>query len=79
MIKYPEEIKMGGIESKLNRDKVVSMFEEIAYVLACPDCGETGFEIYLEDFNIESSVAKLRCLGCGSVVKRKVGARNEKT
>ena len=51
---------------------VIDLFDNIVYVLACPECGETAWEIYLEDFDISSCVSKMRCLECDKVIEKKV-------
>ncbi len=49
--------------------EVIKMHEKVDYVIACPDCGEYGMEIHVDDFDLKiAKIVFIECLACGKRV-----------
>ena len=69
MIKYPEEVREDAIERSMTAE-VIKMHTKVDYVIACPDCGEYGMEIHVDDFDLTvAGISFIECLNCGMRVK----------
>ncbi len=50
--------------------EVINIREEVDYVIACPDCGEYGMEIHVDNFDLTvAGISFIECLNCGMRVK----------
>ena len=54
--------------------EVVNLFEDVDYVIACPDCGCMSLEIHVDDFDLSvACILFVECLDCGKRVGLKGG------